>query len=199
SGSALAWLEEHLHRSGTDADEVMMAEHNRLASGNVTMGNIVRSLRELDDTEWSVWFEEVSMIDKILNEETDYATLDFGSRNSYRNQIEQLARRSDFTEIDVAKVAVDMAAKARAAGSSDADTNVGSYLVGDGKYELEAHIGYRPRLDQKIKRFATGYNWLSIAVPVTFLTVIAMAVVGYFLSHAGMPWYVITAFLLMFA
>lgn len=87
----------------------MMSEHNRLASGNVTMGNIVKSLREIDDTEWSVWFEEVSHIDKVLREETDYETLDFGSRNTYRNTIELLARRSPKTEVEVARAAVEMA------------------------------------------------------------------------------------------
>lgn len=199
SGLALSWLEGRLADLGTDPDDVMMLEHNRLASGNVTMGNIVRSLRELDDTEWAVWFEDVSAIDKILREETDYSTLDFGSRNSYRNQIEQLARRSDMSEIEIAQAAVQMASKARATGHAAGDANVGTYLVGDRKLELEKRIGYRPRIDQKIKRFAMGYNWLSIALPVLFLTVLAMAVVGYFLHHAGMPWYVIAAFLLMFS
>ena len=108
SGLAVAWLEERLQRAGTDAENVMMSEHNRLASGNVTMGNIVRSLREIDDTEWSVWFEEVSHIDKVLREQTDYETLDFGSRNTYRNTVELLARRSSKTEVEVAQAAVDM-------------------------------------------------------------------------------------------
>ena len=109
SGFAVAWLEERLHAAGTDAENVMMSEHNRLASGNVTMGNIVKSLREIDDTEWSVWFEEVSHIDKVLREETDYEVLDFGSRNTYRNTIELLARRSPKTEVEVARAAVEMA------------------------------------------------------------------------------------------
>jgi cyclic beta-1,2-glucan synthetase len=200
SGAALAWLEDRMHQSGTDADDVMMAEHNRLASGNVTMGNIVRSLREIDDTEWSVWFEEVSLIDKILREQSDYSTLDFGSRNSYRNQIERLARRSEFSETDVARAAIELSTQAqRTDQTSEADTNVGTYLVGDKKLELESQILYRPRFDQKVQRFVKSYNWLSIAVPVILLTTIVMVVVGYFLSKTGMPWYVITAFLLMFS
>ncbi|WP_421423065.1 GH36-type glycosyl hydrolase domain-containing protein [Agrobacterium rosae] len=200
SGFALNWLEERLHKSGTDAENIMMAEHNRLASGNVTMGNIVKSLREIDDTEWSVWFEEVSHIDKVLREQTDYDTLDFGSRNTYRNTIELLARRSPKTEIEVAQVAVDMVTET--ANSSEIHPhapNVGSFLIGERRQELEDRIGYSPLFSQRVVRFMRKFNWLSIAVPVMAFTALAMAVVGWFLAEAGMPWYVVTAFLLMFA
>ncbi|MCL6655085.1 protein ndvB [Agrobacterium rubi] len=200
SGFALNWLEERLHSTGTDAENIMMAEHNRLASGNVTMGNIVKSLREIDDTEWSVWFEEVSHIDKVLREQTDYETLDFGSRNTYRNTVELLARRSPKTEIEVAQAAVDMVTEA--ANSSEKQPhapNVGSFLIGERREELERKIKYNPLVSQRIVRFMSKFNWASVAVPVIALTALALVIVGWFLADAGMPWYVITAFLLMFA
>ncbi|KQO73803.1 glucoamylase family protein [Rhizobium sp. Leaf262] len=200
SGFALNWLEERLRSAGTDAENTMMAEHNRLASGNVTMGNIVRSLREIDDTEWSVWFEEVSHIDKVMREQTDYETLDFGSRNTYRNTIELLARRSPKTEIEVAQAAVDMVAEtANSTEKHPHAPNVGSFLIGQRRKELEERIGYNPLFAQRVVRFMRKFNWLSVAVPVIALTALAMAAVGWFLADAGMPWYVVTAFLLMFA
>lgn len=85
-----------------------MAEHSRLSSGNVTMGNIIRSLRELDDAEWSVWVEQVSHVDKLLWENSDYNILDPGSRNNYRKQIEKLAKRSPMSELEIAQLALDM-------------------------------------------------------------------------------------------
>ncbi|WP_311273129.1 MULTISPECIES: GH36-type glycosyl hydrolase domain-containing protein [unclassified Rhizobium] len=200
SGSALNWLEERLRSAGTDAENIMMAEHNRLASGNVTMGNIVRSLREIDDTEWSVWFEEVSHIDKVLREQTDYNTLDFGSRNTYRNTIELLARRSPQSEIEVAQSAIDMVTETTASDQVHPHApNVGSFLIGQRRQELEDRIGYNPLVSQRIVRFMRKFNWLSVAVPVMVLTALAMAAVGWFLADAGMPWYVVSAFLLMFA
>jgi cyclic beta-1,2-glucan synthetase len=42
SGRALGWLEAELEKHGTDAEESIIAEHQTLSSGNVTMGNIVR-------------------------------------------------------------------------------------------------------------------------------------------------------------
>ncbi|HCD84347.1 MAG TPA: protein ndvB, partial [Agrobacterium sp.] len=200
SGFAVAWLEERLHAAGTDAENVMMSEHNRLASGNVTMGNIVKSLREIDDTEWSVWFEEVSHIDKVLREETDYEVLDFGSRNTYRNTIELLARRSPKTEVEVARAAVEMARSDMPAEAAENQrVNVGSVLVGQRRFELEKALGYRPLVSQHIVRSMRKFNWLAIAAPVLMITALVMLAVGWFLAEAGMPWYVVTAFLLMFA
>ncbi len=42
-------------------------------------------------------------------------------------------------------------------------------------------------------------NWFAVAAPVLFLTFLALAIVGFFLGHAGMSWPVIILFLLMFS
>ncbi len=92
SGKALNWLEKELETSGTDAEEIIIDEHQTLSSGNVTTGNIVRGLRLINDIEWRDWFEGVSRIDALLRERTDVAALDFPSRDQYRQAIEELAR-----------------------------------------------------------------------------------------------------------
>ncbi|MGK9051620.1 GH36-type glycosyl hydrolase domain-containing protein [Neorhizobium petrolearium] len=200
SGFAIAWLEQRLDQAGTDVEEVMLAEQNRLSSGNVTMGNIIKSLREIDDTEWSVWFEDVSQIDKIFRERTDYEALDFGSRNAYRNRIEQIARRSHRSEAEVAETAIRLAEQAAAEENSDPrETNIGAFVVGRRRKELEAAVGYKPLFVQRTVRLVRRLNWFAIAGPVIFLTVLAMAIAGWFLVQADIPLPVVFFFLLMFA
>ena len=94
AGEALVWLEEQLERAGSDAEAIILREHQTLSAGNVTAGNIIRGLRLINDIEWPDWFEEVSRIDSLLRERSDYAELDFESRNQYRGEIEDLARQS---------------------------------------------------------------------------------------------------------
>ncbi|MDY6960749.1 MAG: protein ndvB, partial [Pseudomonadota bacterium] len=199
SNFAVSWLEERLQRAGTDAEDVMMAEHSRLASGNVTMGNIIKSLREIDDTEWSVWFEDVSHVDRIFRERSDYSDLDFGSRNSYRNRIEQLARRSPGTEIEVARRAIELAEQEPAEEQSSGEQNIGAFLVGRRRKELEAEVGYRPPFLQRSIRRVRRLHWVAIAAPVILLTLLAMVVVGWFLANAGMSGAVLVLFLFLFA
>ena len=199
SGFAVAWVEQRLEQAGTSLEEVMAAEQNRLSSGNVTMGNIIKSLRQIDDTEWSVWFEEVSQIDKIFRERTDYEALDFGSRNAYRNRIEQLARRSHRSESDVAETAIRLSEEAARHNPDARENNVGAFIVGRRRRELEAEIGYTPLAIQRIIRLVRRLNWFAIAGPVLALTVIAMGIAGWLLIQADMPLPVVFFFLLMFA
>ncbi len=200
SDFAISWLEERLRAAGTDAETVATWEQNRLSSGNVTMGNIIKSLRFINDTEWSVWFEEVSQIDKILRAETDYGALDFGSRNTYRNRIEMIARRSRVSEVDVAKTALRLTREAAAQKGEDSpEANVGAFLAGPRRTELEAAVGYSLLPVQHFVRAVRRLHWFAIAGPVLLLTVLAMAAAGWFLSQAGMGWPVILSFLLMFS
>ncbi|TCR90155.1 glucoamylase family protein [Rhizobium sp. BK376] len=186
SGVAIDWLERRLEAAGTNIEAVTMAEHNRLSAGNVTMGSIIRSLREIDDTEWSVWVEEVSKVDKQLWTQTDYAELDPGSRNAYRKQIEKLSRRSGKSEMEIAQIAIDMMGEAKTSSAPQPhEPNVGGFLVGTQREKLEEAIGFRPSVSQQFLRFVRQCNWLSIAVPVIAITVLALIIVGSVMIHAG--------------
>ncbi len=197
---AISWLEERLEKAGSDAEETMIAEHNRLSSGNVTMGNIIRSLREIDDTEWAVWVEQVSHVDRLFFEKTDYGELDPGSRNKYRKQVEKLARYSDRSELDIAHTVVDLTeADRRAEKKGDHEPNIGSYLVGSQRKALEKAIDYRPTPLQHIVRRVRSFHWLAVAAPVVLLTVLVLALVGWFMARFGMPLGQIVILLAMFS
>ncbi|MFP3545079.1 glucoamylase family protein [Rhizobium sp. SIMBA_035] len=200
SSLAIAWLDDRLASLGRDTEEATMAEHSRLSSGNVTMGNIIRSLREIDDTEWSVWVEQVSHVDQLLWDKSDYGILDSGSRNKYRKQIEKLAKRSPLSEMEVAQLALDMTEEAKASDEPQPhEPNVGGFLAGMHRPKFEARANYRPTLVQHFVRTVRKFNWLSIAVPVALLTILAMVIVGKFMANAGMSPAEIIVLLIMFS
>ncbi len=199
SSLAIAWLEERLERGGTDAEEVLMAEHNRLSSGNVTMGNIIRGLREIDDTEWSVWVEDVSHVDKLLFGRTDYGALDAGSRNKYRKTIERLARRSGLKELEIAAMACDMTETSAPVGLTGRTPNLGDFLVGTERKKLEKAIGYKTPVLQGSIRNLRKFDWFAIAGPVIALTLAALWGAGLFLGHTGLELGAITLLMALFA
>ncbi|MBO3761307.1 glucoamylase family protein [Ciceribacter sp. L1K22] len=196
---AVTWLEKRLERAGRSVEEALTAEQNRLSSGNVTMGNIVRSLREIDDTEWSVWVEHVCHVDRVLGMHTDYRELDFGSRNAYRNTIEKMARRSALTEVEIAQAAIDLANDATESRESESLADVGAFLVGRQRRQLESAISYRPSLLQMLVRLITRLNWLAIALPVVGITLGALAIVAWFLFQTELSTPVIVLMLMMIA
>ncbi|RVA63651.1 protein ndvB, partial [Mesorhizobium sp. M7A.F.Ca.CA.001.08.1.1] len=184
AGKALEWLEGELEKTGSDAEEIIISEHHTLSSGNVTTGNIIRGLRLINDVDWTVWFEGVSRIDTVLRERTDFAALDFFSRDQYRTAIEELARRSNLSEYRVAEKAIELAGHAASDGDGDvvltgsAHTDVGFFLVGPRRLELEKAIGYRPTISQTVKRAFRKTGWLGIVVPVFALTALLLVLSG---------------------
>ena len=203
SGFVINWIEERLEQRGSNVEEALVAEQNRLSSGNVTMSNIIRGLREIDDNDWAVWFESISKVDGELREGSDYASLDFGSRNKYRSAIERLARRSGRSELEVTRVALDLVSEQIGAEADDGkayhEPNVGAFLVGKRRRVLENRIGYRPSVLQSIIRAGRKLDWLAIAGPNIVLTVLAMIAVYAFVSSMDIPTGAQLIMLLLFA
>jgi cyclic beta-1,2-glucan synthetase len=197
AGEALVWLEDQLEASGSDAEQITMREHQVLSAGNVTAGNIIRGLRMLNDVEWPAWFESVSRVDEVLRQRSDYDALDFKSRDQYRAEIEKLARRSGKSEFDVARQAMDMA---RAAARNDVQSgDVGFFLVGSRRPELEAAIGYRPTYGERLKLAFRNSGVAGIVIPVLLFTALLLVASGLALADLGLPAPMIATMLVLFA
>ncbi|PZX48780.1 cyclic beta-1,2-glucan synthetase [Cereibacter changlensis] len=135
----LGWLETRLARQGTGLDDVVDRAQARQGASNVTMRNLVTSMRTLSELDWAVFFEEISRVDARLGAESEFAAMDFATRDSYRAAIETLARGSSASELEVTRAALDQAAEGLTARMRDP----GHALVGAGRAALEARIGYR--------------------------------------------------------
>ncbi len=136
----LGWLEDRLTRQGTSVDEVIAKTQTRLGASNVTMRNIVTSMRLASEMDWADFFEDVSLVDARLRDNPTYAAMDFATRNRYRTEIEILAHAAPLTEGEVADTALALAQKADAAHRRDA----GYWLIGEGRRQLEAEIHFQP-------------------------------------------------------
>jgi len=63
---ALLWLDQRLNSQGTNADEIVREEHRRQGAANVTVRNIVTSMRLISELDWADFFESVSLVDEEL-------------------------------------------------------------------------------------------------------------------------------------
>ena len=136
----LGWLEERLALQGATLDEVIASTQTRLGESNVTMRNIVTSMRLASEIDWADFFEEVSLVDARLRADPTYPAMDFATRNRYRTEIETLARHAPLTEGEVADIAIGLAEK----GDRDHRRDPGYWLIGEGRPDLETAIGFRP-------------------------------------------------------
>ncbi len=160
---------------GTNSEAVIQGEYQTQSADDISVRNIITSMRLVSNIDWSDFFEDVSLVDKALTTTANYAQMDFITRNRYRRAIEVLARRAQAGEIDIAQRAVREAQAAQQMNKPPREADVGFYLIGGGRRGFEKRIGYRPLLSQRIYRAAAATGLAGYIAAIALLTFIAMA------------------------
>ena len=175
---ALQWLEERLGAQGTTSDETVRDEHQRQGASNVTVRNIITSMRLLSDVDWPEFFESVSLVDELLRAGSDFAALDFPTRDLYRRAIERFARGSKLTELAVAGAALAAAKESIVTDDEHCDPrrrDPGYYLIANGRHAFETFIGYRKPLLGWPRRLGLASGVGIYVAAIALLAVVAVA------------------------
>ncbi len=109
------------------------------SGGGEGVSAAVLNLRKIQETHWKSFFEGVSPVERILRNDPGgiYRKMDFATRNSYRNAIEEISRKHRLEETAVAEAAVLLA---REAG----DEHIGFHLLfKKGRAALERRLAGR--------------------------------------------------------
>ncbi len=184
----MEWLEKQLSRQGVTVEQIIHAEHQRQAATQVTVGNIITSMRLLSTLDWRDFFESVSLIEPLLGADPAgaYSRMEFATRDRYRHVIERISKRTRSNELEVARVAVELAEDARGSEEEAAEpskrgnpsnpaSHVGYYLVDAGCSQLETSFAYRPRLSERFRRFVLRHATSAYLGTLTFLTILIVA------------------------
>ena len=149
----MEWLDKTLDTCGTSTGALTELEHYRQAADQISIGNIINSMRLFSIIDWHDFFESVSLVEPILRKDPAdvYALMDIPTRDCYRKEIERLSRYSGKTEIEVAKTILDLSH--RYEKFSGQENHVGFYLLGEGLPITESQLGYVSPVKEKIRRF----------------------------------------------
>jgi cyclic beta-1,2-glucan synthetase len=138
-----SWLERVYRKP---LGELASREQNRQTKDQISIGNAITSLRQLALLDWRKIFEDLSHVERTLRLDPSgiYAGMDFATRDRYRRAVEELARRSGKSEVSVARIALDLSARAMADKAEDERRgHVGTCLIGEGRREFGLAIGCR--------------------------------------------------------
>ena len=156
---ALPWLERFVESQGVTTAELVQRQHQRMATMNVTVRNVITSMRLISSFDWAEFVESVSVVDGALRDGSAFAEMDFATRDQYRKAVEELAQDSGRTEVDVARTAIALTANVQS--DDDPDTSMlsrlrdpGYYLVADGRSVLERSLHVRVRRLKRLQRAA---------------------------------------------
>src|SRR5690606_22245766 len=78
---AHGWLEARLARQDTSIETVVLHAQQRQGASNVTVRNIITSMRLISDIDWADLFESVSLVDAKLGEADGFTRMDFATRD----------------------------------------------------------------------------------------------------------------------
>jgi cellobiose phosphorylase len=161
---AINWLEQWLQEQGTTIEAIVRAENQRVTANRVTVGNVITSMRTLATIDWRDFFEATSLVERILRQDplNIYPAMDFATRDRYRHAVERLANRSDVAEDDVARRAIALAENWPGEGDNAAAADfrrahIGYYLIDDGLRTLQAEVGYRPDLGERVRAWVLDH------------------------------------------
>ena len=178
AGEALSWLKVKLEKDGKTTESTVSDEYHTQSAANVTVRNIVTSMRLITDVNWESWFDSVSLVDKLLRTHPIYGAMDFPSRNIYRTAVEDFARNSGIDELELAQRALD-----------DQSHEPGFYLLGPGRNEFEKKLNFVPGL---LPRFRAALKTMGLFGYLGGTTLITLAVLScaFFTALWQMPWFI---------
>ncbi len=182
---ALAWLDARLQGQGLNPETMVQDMHRTEGAANVTVRNIITSMRLIADVNWNDMFESVSLVDKILADGTAFASMDFATRNLYRGAIEELSARCTSSELDVARHAL---AAARRSPDDPRKSDPGYHLLAGGRREFEITLGFRPPLHARLARLGRALGIGGYATVVAFTTVLLLTLALLAMAATGLGW-----------
>jgi cyclic beta-1,2-glucan synthetase len=134
-------------------------------SASVPLSTCFKSLREVGHTDWVFIVESLVAFDSVLRHDPAqaYQRMDFDSREIYRKRVAEVAHYAECTEMEVAKLALELAAEAQKTPISDPRlylrrAHVGYYLIDKGFSHLARRIGYRPPFIERLRMAIRNYS-----------------------------------------
>ncbi|MEQ1528271.1 MAG: glucoamylase family protein [Methylococcales bacterium] len=155
TGAALPldFLNDWLKEQDAGLDDIVHREHADQIADNLTVRNIIISMRAISAFEWPEFVEQVSLVDECLRTHDGYAAMDFLTRDRYRHAIEDLAKRSPNSEREIAVKVMEKVLSLSENAMTDArKQEPGYYLIGNGRYGFEAEVNFRPSLKHRLLR-----------------------------------------------
>jgi len=190
STPALCWLNKRLEAEKTTSDKIVREEFQRQSATDVTVRSVITSMRLVSMIDWAEFFESVSPVDAALRGASDFAAMDFSTRDRYRRAIEELARESDRDEVDVTEHALAAARAAKneplkTSSNPGRESDPGYYLIAKGRRAFEKELGCRVPFRTRLFQLNSDLGVMSYVGMIAVVTSIILALILIAVAHVG--------------
>ena len=158
---------------------------------NVTVRNVITSMRLMSAVDWAEFFESVSLVDAVLRADSDFAEMDFPTRDRYRHAIEE-ARARLGPHRDRSRATRDCGRQARGAEGPNRDgatvrreQDPGYLPHLERASALEKEIGFRAPLREWLVRANAAAGILGYLGTIAVVSAIILALLLFALVEFG--------------
>ena len=168
----LNWIEQRLSEDNLTTNELIHQENQKQAADQVSISNSITSLRFLSTTDWREFVENTSIVEQVLRRDINnvYAKMDFFTRDNYRHAVEKIAKNSEYSEQQVAEMALARATENAAITNEERLVHVGFFLTGKGLLELQRSARMRSAPLDYFKKIFNKIPLLMYAGGIVLLT-----------------------------
>ncbi|MEO6422540.1 MAG: glucoamylase family protein [Candidatus Nitrotoga sp.] len=181
----LQWIEQCLAESHRTIEELVQSDNQQQAVDQISVSNSIGSLRIIGAVDWRDFTEAASAIESILRKDPSgvYDRMDFITRDRYRHVVEQLAKASALSEVEVAQTTLQLAQENAAKGRDhETAAHVGFHLIGKGLPDLERTVQARLSSLERLYRISHRFSlffYLSVIALITFFLTSALVIKAY--------------------
>ncbi|MGN1299533.1 MAG: GH36-type glycosyl hydrolase domain-containing protein [Candidatus Scatovivens sp.] len=137
-------LEEEVAKLGLTVSDIIQKEHFYIANLKITIGNSIKSIKNINRINVGEFLETISITERILNLDPAevYFKMDQETKNLYRDKIQKIAKKARVSEIYIAENILKLASryKEEKRQTLKRKSHIGYYIIDDGINELEKII-----------------------------------------------------------
>jgi cyclic beta-1,2-glucan synthetase len=199
--TALRLLDERLAGRGINCERLIQVEHSSQSAANMTVRNLVTSMRAMSAFDWQAFVEEVGLVDACLRDAPAFSSMDFLTRDRYRHAIEDLAKGSRLSELEIAHALLrrtqsDSPGRPNEEEGDQKYRDPGYFLIGAGREVFEREIGYRVSIRQRLLRAYTAHAIAAYLGSIALLTALLVALTLWASADGASAWAILTLGLL---
>lgn len=191
----LANLETLLADSHSGLGALADGEQRRRAADLVHFSNAVTTLRLLTAVDWKEFFEQVSLVEALLNEDPAgvFPIQDFNTKDRCRHAVEEIAKGCKLDEVEVVEQVLLLTKEGAGADSTGRalGDHVDYYLLGRGRRRLEKLVGFRPNYRERLSRALETTRSETYLFSILTLTILLSA--GFYALFTGLVEMSVTA------
>ena len=145
-------LEEQVEKTGTTIGEIIKKEHFDIALKKLSIGNCIKSIKDIQRINFIEIFEKINGVEEILKKDPAkvYSKMTYKTKEYYRNKIKELSKKSKISEIYITSKALEFANKNK---EDKKKSHIGYYIIDNGLTDLKKELNIKENClsNQKLK------------------------------------------------